>query len=232
LNAYTGGQLRWTDGTRTVRIPMVVRPVALAAPAEVSGSYEVTFGFTGPFTATPRGLVPSEVTDGVVSQDPDQTFSPADPTGTVMIPVIIPAGSTYARFALFDEDVTPGSDIDLYVYQGASLVGASTTATSTEVVSFAFANPTGGPLPLTVYVHGWGVAGGTSTPFKLHQWSLGTTAAGNMSVTAPDTATIGTTGTIGLGFDGLEAGVKYLGSVAYGGAPGLPAPTIVRIDPL
>ena len=33
LNAYTGGQLTWTDGTHNVRIPIVVRPVALAAPA-------------------------------------------------------------------------------------------------------------------------------------------------------------------------------------------------------
>ena len=52
LNAYTGGQLTWTDGTHNVRIPMVVRPVALAAPADVSGtggaiSYNVTFGYTG-----------------------------------------------------------------------------------------------------------------------------------------------------------------------------------------
>ena len=34
----TGGQLTWTDGTHNVRIPLVVRPVALAAPAEVSGT--------------------------------------------------------------------------------------------------------------------------------------------------------------------------------------------------
>ncbi len=52
LNAYTGGQLTWTDGTHNVRIPMVVRPVALAAPAQVSGNggainYNVTFGYTG-----------------------------------------------------------------------------------------------------------------------------------------------------------------------------------------
>jgi hypothetical protein len=31
LNAYVGGQLTWTDGTHNVRIPLVARPVALAA---------------------------------------------------------------------------------------------------------------------------------------------------------------------------------------------------------
>jgi hypothetical protein len=35
LNAYTGGQLYLKDGKYEVRIPMVVRPVALAAPAAV-----------------------------------------------------------------------------------------------------------------------------------------------------------------------------------------------------
>ena len=33
VNVYTGGQLTWSDGTHSVRIPLVVRPVALAAPA-------------------------------------------------------------------------------------------------------------------------------------------------------------------------------------------------------
>jgi len=36
-----------------------------------------------------------------------------------------PAGTTYARFSLFDADVAPGSDIDMYVYQGATLVAAA-----------------------------------------------------------------------------------------------------------
>ena len=51
-----------------------------------------------------------------------------------------------------------------------------------------------------------------------------------MAVTAPASATLGTTGTIGLTFSGLSAGNKYLGSVAYGGIAGLPSPTIVRVD--
>ena len=31
-------------------------------------------------------------------------------------------------------------------------------------------------------------------------------------------------------FSGLTPGTKYLGSVAYSGAPGMPDPTIVRVD--
>lgn len=226
LNAYAGGQLTWASATKNVRIPMVVRPVALAAPASVSGSYDVTFGYSGPFTATARGLVPSTVTAATVTQDPDSEFDPADTAGTLAYTVTVPAGTTHARFALFDADVAADSDIDLFVYRGTTLVGVSTAGGSTEEVNLV--NPLAATY--TVYVHGWGLPSGSS-PFKLHTWLLGNTAAGNMTVTAPATAAIGATGAIGLAFGGLTPGSKYLGSVAYGGATGLPNPTIVRVDP-
>jgi hypothetical protein len=59
---------------------------------------------------------------------------------------------------------------------------------------------------------------------------LGSAAAGNMTVTAPSTATIGGTGNILLSFSGLAPATNYLGSVAYSGAAGMPNPTIVRVD--
>lgn len=228
LNAYTGGQLYWTGGGYTVRSPIVVRPVALAAPTQVSGSYSVTFGYTGPFTVEARGLVPAEITPGTVADDPTDGACSLTTPNAQLIPVTIPAGSTYTRFSLFDADVTPGSDLDLCVFQGSTLVGSSGSGTSAEEVNFSFASPTASPIPLTVVVQGWGVVG--SSPFKLHAWYLGSNAAGNMTVTAPASATIGTSGTISLSFSGLAAGTKYLGSVAYGGAAGMPSPTIVRVD--
>jgi subtilisin family serine protease len=230
LNAYTGGQLTWTGGGYTVRSPIVVRPVALAAPASVSStggaiSYPVTFGYTGPFTATARGLVPAMVTADTVADDPtDSTCSLTSPNAK-LIPVVIPAGTTYARFSLFDADVSPGADIDLCVFRGTTLVGSSGSGTSAEEVNLL--NPAADTY--TVVVQGWGVVG--SSPFKLHTWLLGSAAAGNMAVTAPASATTGTSVTINLTFSGLAAGTKYLGSVAYGGAAGMPNPTIVRVDP-
>ena len=232
LNTYTSGFITWTGNKgHVVSTPVVIRPVLFKAPAAVSGSYSVTFGYTGAFAATARGLVPSEVTAGTVDQDPDQNFVQSDPAGTVAIPVVIPAGTTYARFSLFDADVTAGSDMDLYVYQGATQVGGSGGGTSAEEVNLRFTTPTASPISLTVYVHGWGIAGGGSSPFNLHFWALGSTAAGNMTVSAPASAIVGTTSTIGLTFSGLTSGVKYLGSVVYSGVAGLPNPTIVRVDP-
>jgi len=225
LNTYTGGQFRWTDGTHTVRIPVVIRPVALAAPTQVSGTYNVTFGYNGPFTATARGLVPAVTTTGNVADDPtDGTCALTSPNAQ-LIPVVVPADTTYARFSLFDADVNAGSDIDMCVFNSANaLVGSSGSGTSAEEVNLLA--PAAGNY--TVVVQGWGVVG--SSPFKLHTWLLGTTDALNMTVTAPASATIGGTGTITLAFSGLASGTKYLGSVAYGGAAGLPNPTIVRVD--
>jgi hypothetical protein len=207
-----------------------VRPVALAAPPEVASngsavSYNVTFGYDGAFAATARGMVPAAITADSVADDPtDGACSLASPNAK-LIPVTIPAGASYARFALFDADVNPGTDIDLCVADAAgTIVGASGSGTSAEEVNLT--NPA--PGTYTVVVQGWGVVG--SSPFRLHTWLLGTADAGNMTVSAPAAAATGTTGTIGLTFSTLTPGERYLGSVAYSGAPGLPNPTIVRVD--
>jgi len=225
LNNYVGGQLTWSDGTHNVRIPMVVRPVLFGAPAEVSGSYSVGFGYTGPFSATARGLVPAATTDDVVADDPTDGACSLSSPNAKLIPVAIPAGTTYARFSLFDADVNPGTDIDLCVADsGGTIVGSSGSGTSAEQVSLT--NPSSGNY--TVVVQGWGVAG--TSPFKLHTWLLGSADAGNMTVTAPASAVIGTVGQISLSFTGLAPATRYLGSIAYSGVAGLPAPTIVRVD--
>ena len=215
LNGYTGGQFTLSDGVHTVRVPMVVRPVALAAPAQVSGGYNVTFGYNGPFTATARGLVPATTAAGSVA------FG-----GTVDFSVALPAGLSYARFSLFDSDVSQASDLDVEVYNaGGTLVGASGGATSAEEVNLL--NPAAGTYKVRVV--GFAVPVGSAN-FTLFSWALGTTAAGNMTVTAPTPVVLGQTGAIGIATSGLVAGTRYLGSVVYGGAAGMPSPTIVRID--
>jgi len=230
LNSYVGGYITWTgDKGHVVRIPVVIRPVALAAPAAVFGTggpvtYNVTFGYNGAFSAAPRGLVPAQLTAATVADDPTDGSCSLTAPNAQLIPVTIASGTTYARFSLFDADVNPGTDIDLCVFRGTALVGSSGSGTSAEEVNLL--DPVAADY--TVVVQGWGVAG--TSPFKLHTWLLGSTAAGNMAVSAPATATIGGTGTINLTFSGLSPATKYLGSVAYSGVAGMPSPTIVRID--
>jgi hypothetical protein len=223
--SYAGGNLTWTGGGVTVRSPIVVRPVALAAPTQVSGSYNVTFGYNGPFTAIPRGLIPAAVTPGTVSDDPTDGACSLTAPNAQSIPVTVPAGTTYARFSLFDADVNAGADIDMCVFNSAGTsVGSSGSGTSAEEVNLL--DPAAGSY--TVVVQGWGVVG--SSPFKLHTWLLGSTAAGNMAVSAPATAVVSQTSAITISTSGLAPATKYLGSVVYGGTTAMPNPTIVRID--
>ena len=86
----------------------------------------MTFGYTGSFSATARGLVPAT------------TFSDSISTGQQLYyTVTVPAGSTYARFSLFDANVSPASDLDLVVYRctdptcaSGTTVGSSGSGTS------------------------------------------------------------------------------------------------------
>ena len=112
LNDYVGGQLTWTDGTHNVRIPMVIRPVAIAAPLEVTGtssgiSYDVKTGYAGTLNFAARGLVPATTFPETVAQDPDQTFDPNDPTGTIHEDIVVPAGVSLFRAGIDEGFITP-----------------------------------------------------------------------------------------------------------------------------
>jgi hypothetical protein len=217
---------------------MVIRPVALAAPAQVTGTggpidYTVRFGYTGAFTATAQGLIPATTFAGNVADDPGDSFSPGGP-GTTSFDVVVPAGTTYARFSTFNAFTDGNDDLDLYVYRcpcaappgsPGTLAGSSAGGTADEQVNLL--NPT--DATYRVWVHGFATDGPDSN-FTLFTWVLGSADAGNMTVTAPPAAVLGTTGNINLSFTGLAPATKYLGSVAYSGVAGLPNPTIVRVD--
>ena len=226
LNAYTGGQLTWTDGTHNVRIPVVAKPVALAAPSQVSGNYNVTFGYTGPFTPAARGLGAAATIGGSVMTDPTGNFTPVASPSAVSFNVVVPAGTTYARFSLFDANVSPASDLDLYVFEGTTLVGSSGGGLLPRRSTSSTRRLPPTPCGCTVSPP----ATRPRSPYSTR--ALGSTDAGNMTVTAPATATLGGSGTINLAFSNLTgaAGTKYLGSIAYGGTAEMPNPTIVRVD--
>lgn len=230
LNAYVGGQLTWSGGGHTVRSPMIIRPVAIAAPLEVSGdasgiSYSVKTGYAGTLNFAARGLVPATTFAETVAQDPDQTFDPADPTGTIHEDVVVPAGLKLFRAGIDEGFITPsGTDLDVYVYRGGSLVGQSADGDSNEMVTFT--DPPAGTY--TVYVHGFNT-NGPSASFTLFSWQLGSTSAGNMTVPGPATATIGGTVPVDLSFSGLVSGTWYLGQTVYNDGSSDIGTTIVNV---
>ena len=225
LNAYAFGTLTWSDGTHSVKSRLAVRPVAIAAPASITGTGasgsatdSVKFGYDGPFTATPRGLVAATKTLGSVADDPTNNFNTAAPDsnqGITVHPFAVPAGTKYARFATFDTDVDGAHDLDMYVYRvnpdsTLTLVGFSAGGTAEEQVSIV------NPLAATyrVYIHGWQTAGGGIANYTLSSWQVPGTAT-SLSVTAPSIATTGGTGTIIASWTGLTPATRYLGLVTY-----------------
>jgi subtilisin family serine protease len=216
LNAYVGGQLTWTDGTHNVRSPMVIRPVALAAPLEVTGdasgiSYDVKTGYAGTLHFAARGLVPATTFAETVAQDPDQTFDPDDPTGTIHEDIVVPAGLKLFRAGIDEGFITPsGTDLDVYVYRGGVPVGQAADGDSNEMVTFT--DPPAGTY--RVYVHGFNT-NGPSADFTLFSWQLPDTNAGNMTVPGDVSTTIGGTVPVNLSFTGLVDGTWYLGQTLY-----------------
>jgi len=230
LNAYAGGQLTWTDGTHNVRIPLVVRPVAIAAPSEVTGtasgiSYSVKTGYAGTLSFAPRGLVAATTFPEVVAQDPDQTFNPADPTGTVHEDIVVPAGLKLLRVGIDEGFITPsGTDLDVYVYRGGTRVGQAADGDSNEMVTFT--DPPAGTY--TVYVHGFNT-NGPSASLTLFSWQLTSASAGNMTVPGPVATTIGGTVPVNLSFTGLTNGTWYLGQTIYNDGTNDIGSTIVNV---
>jgi len=80
-----------------------------------------------------------------------------------------------------------------------------------------------------VVVHGFNTDG-PSARFTLYSWALQSRYNGNMTLSAPTRAVSTRSATIGLKFLSLKTNERYLGSVEYSGATGLPKSTIVRVD--
>ena len=240
LNMYRFGALTWTDGVHTARSPIVVRPVAIVAPAEVTGtgssgatSFSIKTGYVGSLSYATRGLIPSTVLSGTVADDPTDNFDTTNPTGNQGITthdIIVPAGTSVLRVSMFDEETDGADDIDLYLYRvnadsSLTLVALSGSGTSAEQVQLV--NPAAATYRL--FVHGW-QTDGPDANYSAHAWALGTTDEGNMTVTGPGAATIGGSGTVNLSWSGLATAQKYLGAILYQEGATTHATTIVSID--
>ena len=218
VDVWAFGALTWTHGPHAVRSPIAVKPVALAAPGEVSGtgtdgslSFDVTFGFAGDYEALPQGLVEATTEDGNVVDDPANDIDVALGTGVgiTVHTVEIGADEKHARFSLFDDYTDGEDDLDLYVWSPSGFAGGSGSGTSEEEVNVT--NPEEGTW--LVVVHGWQTDGPDSN-YTLFSWAFGADA-GNMTISGPTSAVLGATEPITVDWIGLESGKKYLGGVSF-----------------
>ncbi|MDQ1710442.1 MAG: hypothetical protein QOG49_1827, partial [Frankiaceae bacterium] len=138
LGAWAKGSLTWSNGTTSVRSPIAVRPVAIAAPAEVHGaasasgsqSYQITPGFTGSITSTIAGLVGVTPVADTVATGPFDATAPVENAGTKHYSVVVPAGTKAARFS--EDSADDSADLDLYVYRAGTLVALSASGSADE----------------------------------------------------------------------------------------------------
>ncbi len=217
------------QGPTTVRMPVAVRPVSVAAPAEVSGAAQdgsvrigITPGFDGELDLTTAGLAEGVTRSGAL--DPGAAAAAAYITR-------VPAETSLARFDL--DATNDASDMDLYVYRMnaagtalVALVGQSATGSADERVDLL-------DLPAGLYysvVRNFANARGeTQAAFDFTTFTVTpqTTLGGFTAVPDPIDVNAGEPTSFDVTWSGLDAESSYLGWVGYEGAL---APTIVSID--
>jgi subtilisin family serine protease len=227
------GSLTWSDetGHYDVYSPIAVKAALFGAPAQVTGSgtsgatsFDVSFGYTGSYSAAPHGLTADAPTNDLIGQDPDQTYPSGDdsPVGVQKIDYPI-TGAAFVRWEL----VIPGEDdIDLFLEDSSgTIVAASTNGGTDELIELTLpADDT-----YTMVVHGWSVPN-EPLPYTLHYWEVPLASGGSLSVdSAPTSAMVGQTSTIDLSWSGLASG-SYLGAVSHTGDVGLMGLTLVEVD--
>jgi subtilisin family serine protease len=220
LGAWAIGSLAWTDGSHVVRSPIALQPVAVSAPTEVHGDasasgseeFEVTPGFTGSLTSNVAGLVGvTPIADSVTTGEFD-TANPVVDADTKKYSVVVPAGTSAARFSLDSDDDT--ADLDLFVYRGGTLVALSASGAADEQITMD--NPAAGTYD--VYTNGFATPGG-STAYHLANFVVPSTSAGNASVTpSPVSVTVGVPVPLTANWTGLDPAKRWFGVITYEGA--------------
>lgn len=213
-------------GPTTVRMPVALRPVSVAAPAEVEaavadGSVDITVtaGFEGELDLTSQGLAEGVTRTG--------TIAAAVRSASVSE---VPAGTSLARFDLDSAD--DAGDFDLVVYRmnaaGTALVavaGQSATGAADERVDLL--DPAPG-LYYSVVENYANAPGATTGAFEFTTYAVTPSTTLGGFTTEPGSLTVGAgeDATFQAVWSGLEPGSRYLGWVAYEGAL---APTVVSV---
>jgi subtilisin family serine protease len=238
IGEWRFGSLTWKGGPYKVYSPIAVKGALFEAPDEINGSgdsgsatFNVSFGYTGAYSAGAHGLVPATVTHDNVLQDPDQTFAPSDvAAGGANLHQFTLSGAAHFRIAMPPESTEADADLDIFVYDPSGALFATSTAGGTEEL-VDISNPADGTW--SVYVHGWSAPGGDSD-YDMWTWAVPLATGGSLSIdSAPTSATIGTVGTIDISWTGLTSGSIgdwYLGAVSHNGPSGVMGYTFVNID--
>lgn len=243
--AWNYGSLVWSDGTHTVKSPVTLRTGKLiVAPAEVTGTtvsgtrlMTVRTGFAGRMGSFKGGWLP-------VTTSPTASLAPAPVTGAQFLaacragldtasmkvyPFTLPATTMAARFELRQVDTNDGAaDHDLLVLNSAgNIAGSSLNAGSDEAVQMA--SPAADNY--RVCVQAWD--GPATSTHSLSSWIVKRAEGmGTLNVLLPGNAVVGGTATVGVGWNGLALGGRYMGAFTLTDPSGAPqSTTVLRVNP-
>ena len=235
IGEWRFGSLDWVDrsGRYSVYSPIAVNAAlfdsvdSITASGESgSASFDVSFGYTGAYTAAGHGLEAATVINDNVVQDPDQTFDPTD--GFSNAHTFDLSGAAFLRLAIPEDGVSdPNIDLDIFLFDPTgAFVASSTNGGTNEVVEVLL--PADGTW--TLFVHGWQTVG-PDADYTLYEWDISATPGGSIVIdSAPTSATLGATGTVAFSWSGATTGEWHLGAVSHTGDAGLLGLTLVEID--
>jgi subtilisin family serine protease len=232
LGEWRFGSLEWKGDGYKAYSPIAVKASQFNAPTSVrgtgtdgSGSFDVTFGYTGAYTAAAHGLSADAPVSGDIRQDPDQTYPSGDDGEGGVDKIDFPlSGSAFARWSL----LIPGDDdVDLFLEDSTgAIVASSTNGGTDELIELTLpADDT-----YTLVVHGWSVPN-EPLPYTIQFWDVpAAPGGGSLSIdSAPTSATIGSVETIDFSWSGLSSGTDYLGAVSHSDASGVVGLTLVEV---
>jgi hypothetical protein len=217
LGQWAKGSITFASSAHSVRIPVAVRPVAIKAPAQITGAvpagtatFNVTPGFDGTLDTSVSGLVGATPVSSSVVNGP---FAPPTVDAATKAFTLTVAPNT--PLARFDVDAANNADdLDLYVYKDGALFDLSASAAGDEQVTLT--DPPAGVY--TAYVNGFDTAAGGGV-FKYTAWAVPSAAVGNLTVSDNVPVTSGTQATLTASWTGLTVGQRYLGYIGYATSP-------------
>ena len=230
LNEYATGYLTWVNGDTTVRSPIAVQPVPIAAPFEVDGTgttgsvdISVIPGSDGDIPLVAEGLAKANllVADNQSPSIPLDGHSAVTPLkDTATFDVTIPEGVSSARFDLTSiTTAEEGADLDLFLDQldaDGEVIATYSSATGAADERIDVAAPEAGDYTLRADVFAL-PAGQANGAMDLNAYYIAPDGGdGDFTVPATISGAQGTPISYTASWSGLDYSSKYLGLVSYG----------------
>ncbi|MYM67309.1 S8 family serine peptidase [Pseudoduganella sp. FT55W] len=224
------GSLSWSDGTHTVRSPIVaISATSLTAPPTVRSTrvtdtklLSIGTDYSGKLGVVAGGLKPVTKTTLTVYQAGEDSVDTAlqvaaacnsSSQGVSVTPYVIPADTLAARFELFDRDTSGNGkdDLDLAVLDSSGkIAGIALHDGSNETVLLR--DPAAGTY--RVCVLGYKLKNGVSSEFQLSTAHVtANDRGGNLEAAVPTTVKNRSSATAALTWSGLQPGTRYLGAM-------------------